>query len=159
MPSISPISFNGQLTRQMVAKYYKPYTGTAETTETTKDEFIRTYDSQIAKIQKHKNFAIQLDEMMHKDPNIQLIISKLPDDVRIEISANFMNESIDTDKEINVGNPMLIASYKPFIDSLKQKKIDFNIFNKLNFELEYNEKGPDKKAIINWLNGLREFFK
>lgn len=159
MLPVSSISFKGQVSRQIVTGFKESHDKNPYTYETTYDKFIKSYDSQIEKIQNRKNFAIKLDNMMHNDPDIKAIIDKLPDDIEIEVAGNFTAQEIDTDREIELANPVLLASHSQFTKTQKGQSLDMiSLIHYLTLEVEYSKEGPDKKIITDWLNDLTTFF-
>ena len=160
MLSVNPVSFRGNLIRQVhfVRDINSP--SKIKQVETTKDEFIRSYDRQIEKIQDYKNFALKLDDMMHNDAEIRQIIDELPDEMEVEIAGNFKSAQSDDDNEIEIETPILMTSEDILMGTPKAQRLSWN--NKLKaiyLDLDYDNKGPDREQIINWLNYLKTFFE
>ena len=133
MLSVSPISFKATLMRQT-----KPTREGRH--ETTHDEFLRSYDDQIQKISDYKNFAEQLDTLMYSDSDIQDAIKKLPDDMEIELAANFATDDSYDETKVKPSSPMIIA--------------DGAGLSGESIICKYDEKGPDKESIMDWLSQI-----
>ena len=141
MLNLNPISFKGYLVRQTkpVRDPNAPFG--SRNVETTKVDLINSYDYQIDKIEAYKQFALQLDDMMFNDEDIQRKISSLPEDTEIEVAAQL---SLDCDQDcddIELRGPMLIAASDEYDENSA-------------LYVEFNPQGPNKQEILEWLDQI-----
>lgn len=157
MLSISPVSFCGKLARDSWYALNKN-TKKMELVTPTRDGFIDTYDRQIKKIKDAKQFAIQVDDLMFNDPEIQEIIKEMPEDMTIEVAENFCQTGYGEDENdiSDIAEPMLMASEEPIAKATGMESSKLHSIT--SYTIPYREEGPDKEGIINWLKKIQEYF-
>ena len=141
MLNLNPISFKGNLVRQTkpVRDPNAPFG--RRSVETTRTDLINSYDYQIDKIEAYKQFALQLDDMMFNDEDIQRKISSLPEDTEIEVAAQFSFNGDQDCEDIDLCDPMLIAESDEFDENSA-------------LHVEFNPQGPNKQEILEWLDQI-----
>ena len=140
MQPINSISFNGKLIRQNKVVIDKNPPHKAKVVESTRNDILASYNREISKIEAYRQFAMKLDYLMHEDKDIQEKIQSLPEDMEIEVAA-LMSIKEDCVYEIELEDPVIIAE---------------NNQGSCAIDVKYNEKGPDKKEILNWLNNVEK---
>ena len=141
MQPINPISFNGTLIRQTKVIIDKKPPHKAKVVESTRSDILASYNREISKIEAYKQFSIKLDYLMYEDKDIQEKIQSLPEDMEIEVAAQ-LSKKEGSIYEIELEDPMLIA--------------ENNQGKSCAIDVKYNEKGPDKKEILGWLNNVEK---
>lgn len=141
MQPINPISFQANLMRQtkIVTDNKPPYKKSI--VESTKKDLLASYDREIAKIEAYKQFAMRLDYMMYNDKDIQKKVKDLPDNIEIEVAAQLSTKE-NNGYEIELDSPLLIAENEDGKSAVTS--------------IEYDNEGPDKAKILNWLDKLEE---
>ena len=141
MLNLNPISFKANLVRQTkpVRDPNAPFG--RRSVETSRTDLINSYDYQIDKIEAYKQFALQLDDMMFNDEDIQRKISLLPEDIEIEVAAQLSLECDQDCDDIELRGPMLIAENGEFDESS-------------TLDVEFNPQGPNKQEILEWLDQI-----
>lgn len=148
---VNPISFNGSITRRSCNSRQ------GGEPEITRKEMIKSYERPIEKLESYRQFAIRLDNLMYKDPDIKQKVGELSDDIKIDVFEGFDGQvNRDSDAGIDVVSPALYVSK----DTLTKKGVDFDdCMDTCMLEVPYNKEGPDKKQIVNWLDDLKVFDK
>ena len=139
MLNLNPISFQGNLVRQtkVVRDSEKPFG--RKNVETTKEDLAESYDSQIKKIEAYKQFALKLDDLMFEDKDIQEKISSLPEGIEIELAAH-LSLMEGTEEEVELGDPIIIAANE---DDESESLV-----------MGFDEAGPNKKELLQWLDDV-----
>lgn len=149
MLKVNPVSFGGSVVR-------RTYLGKDEfEPKITKKEMIESYEKPVKKLESYKQFAIKLDDLMHKDSDVKKKLKELPRDVQIDLFEDFTGEpNPDKKSRIDMFDPILSVSS----ETLSKKGIELDDCSETCvLEVPYNKKGPDKKMILNWLDDLKVF--